>query len=255
MFAGQRINIIKKILLEQKQVDINTLTSLLNVSDVTVRKDLDSLETDGFLRKVHGGAILLEDDPLDMPKNDIPELQEKEMIADLAITLIDDGDNFYLGPGSTCLMLAKKLNQKTNLTVITNNASALPYIDCSSVNLLFIGGDVVNYNNMMFTHGEKALAYLEDIFVNKAFIGTDCVDLEAGLTINHSYSLDVYKKILDKSRQTILLASKSKFDRIALQLLCPINAISALVTEGDLPEKYKRYLYQNDIKLLTSFDL
>ena len=92
-----------------------------------------------------------------------------------------------------------------------------PYIDCSSVNLLFIGGDVVNYNNMMFTHGEKALAYLEDIFVNKAFIGTDCVDLEAGLTINHSYSLDVYKKILDKSRQTILLASKSKFDRIALQ--------------------------------------
>lgn len=254
MFADQRINIIKQILLDKKQIEVNSLTSLLKVSNVTVRKDLDALEKEGFLRKVHGGAILVEDIPAETAPEESFDTQEHEKIASIAITLIEDGDNFYLGPGATCLALAKKLNQKKNITVITNNASALPYLDCSTINLLFIGGDVISYNNQMFTHGKKALSYLDDIFVNKAFISSDCIDLDAGVTINHSYSLEIYKKILGCSRQIILLATNNTFDKTALQVLCPINDISVIVTDSDPSDRYKQYLFQNNIKLLTFFD-
>ena len=256
MFSNQRINIIKQLLLEKKQVEVNSLASLLNVSNVTIRKDLDALEKEGFLHKVHGGAILVED-PVSPEPDEQPDLniQAHEMIAELTVTLIDDGDNFYLGPGATCLALSKKLNQKKNITVITNNASALPYLSSPSINLLFIGGDVITYNNQMFTHGKKALAYLDDIFVNKAFISSDCIDLNAGITINHSYSLEVYQKILNRSRQIILLAASSKFDKTALQVLCPLNELSAVVTDNEPPEAYKQYFYQNNIKLLTFLDL
>ena len=89
MFASQRINLIKQILLDEKQVNITSLALRLNVSDVTVRKDLDVLEKEGFLKKVHGGAILTEEEhqnPVEFVSN-VSSYAEKKNIAGLAANL------------------------------------------------------------------------------------------------------------------------------------------------------------------------
>lgn len=254
MFANQRLNIIRQTLLKEHQVDISSLSSLLNVSDVTVRKDLTQLEEEGFLRKVHGGAVLVsQDDSIaTSATGGFPELDH---LAELALTLIKDSDNLYLGLEPPCLALAKKLSKRKNLTILTNNVLALPYLDSSIHNILFIGGTVSKSGQQQFTHGKKALQFLDGMFVNKAFIGADCIDLQIGVTTNQLLPLEIYEQILHVSRQTVLLATCDQFNRTAMQQLCPMTQFQAIVTDGLVPDNIKDYCFTHDIKLLTSFDL
>jgi len=260
VFAGQRINIIKQVLQEQKQVDTNSICDLLQVSDVTVRKYFDILEKEGFLKKVHGGAILIEDAVPDYEKSaETEQSLQYGQIAELAVTLLEEGDCLYIGHGMTCLAFAQKLWQKKNLTVITNNVNALPVLGANIENLHFIGGEVMQYkNNTMYTYGPRALSYLDGIFINKAFISVDGADIEAGLTTNSAQSMDIFKRVLEVSRNLIVLADHEKFDHVAMHQFCPLNRASAIVTNeknSEKSDKYKEYFFQNDIKFLTTLDL
>lgn len=254
MFANQRLNIIRQTLLKERQVDISTLASLLNVSDVTVRKDLTVLEKENFLRKVHGGAVLVDPEELLSP---VPEDQQSnlEQIAELALSLIDDFDNLFLGSEPACLFLAKKLNSRKSLTVLTNNVLALPHIDTSLHNVVFIGGTVAQYANQIFTYGKKALDFLDNMYVDKAFLGADCIDTKIGVTINQVLYYEIYDRILHVSRNATLLACCDQFNRTAMQRLCPLNQFQTVVTDGLVPDNIKDYCFAQDIKLLTSFDI
>ena len=256
MFAGQRLDIIRQVLRERKQIDIASLTTLLQVSDVTVRKDLDLLEKEGFLQKVHGGAILQDESPLDAERLPLPDEGLKEKLATLAITLIEDGDSLFLGSGSTCLVFAKQLSCRKALTVITNNASALPILCPHVANLHFIGGEVLcARNGLMHTYGKKALQHLNGVFVSKAFLGAEGLDLRAGLTTNHSPTVDLVQKVIDVSSEVIVLASHEKLGKVALHQIIPLNALSTVVSGGDAGDTYKQYFFEQNIKLLTAFDL
>lgn len=256
MFPGQRIDAIKKMLKEQKSIDIVTLCDTLQVSDVTVRKYLDKLEKEGFLTKMHGGAMLA-DNMEDEADNDstIEEQDEKEQIADLAVTIIEDNDSIFLGPGTTCYLLSKRLKNIKNLTVVTNNVNALEELAPYVKNLYFIGGEIVYDNGIMYSHGPKALAHLEGMFVKKAFITVTGIDFKAGLTMNQTLLLEIIKKINSISKKVIILADYSKFDRIGLHQIAAIDEYDCYVSNEKLDNKYKEYFFDKNIKILTSYDI
>ena len=258
MFKGQRIEVLKEIIQEKKFVDIATLTSALKVSDVTVRKYLDRLESEGFLKKMHGGAILAED--IDTPKhveeeNVAYELGLNEKIADLALTTIQEGDTIFLGPGIACYLLGRKLQYIKDITVVTNNVNVLESMAQFVRNLYFIGGEIVYKNGFMFTYGQKALMQLEGMFVQKAFLDVEGIDMKAGLTINDIGLLDIIRKVDSISRSLIVLADHYKFNKIGLHHIMPINKVKIYVTNELADDKYKKYFYENDIKMLTAYDL
>ncbi|MDD5017446.1 MAG: DeoR/GlpR family DNA-binding transcription regulator [Eubacteriales bacterium] len=254
MFQGQRIEVLKSILQEKKSVDISTLTSALSVSDVTVRKYLDILEREGFLKKMHGGAILIEDTDRDDDES-IAELNAKENIAELALTMIEDGDSIFLGPGTSCYLLAKKLHLLKNITVVTNNVNVLEIIAPVVRNLYFIGGEIVCRDGLLYSYGQKALTQLEGMFVQKAFITVEGVDLFAGLTINDIGILDIILKVEAISRKLIIMADHNKFNKIGLHHVMPIDKIKIYISNERLDENYKKFFYENDIKILTSYDI
>lgn len=258
MFQGQRIKVLKSIIQEKKTVDIATLTAALNVSDVTVRKYLDILEQEGFLKKMHGGAILNEDfqeaDELDDDET-IDGLAAKEQIADLAVTMVEDGDCIFIGPGTTCYILAKRLQHLKNITVVTNNVNALELLSPFVRNLYFIGGEIVFRDGVMFSHGSKALAQLEGMFVQKAFITVEGIDLLAGLTVNDLGIMDIIYKIEAISKKLIILADHQKFNKIGLHHVMPIDRVKIYISNERLDEKYKKFFFENDIKILTSYDI
>ena len=101
MFAAERIKRVKEILLEYKHVDINTLCTLLSCSIATVRRDLDKLESEGFLIKAYGGAILNETNTqqIVLSEADDPYIKDKQHVAEIAVSLISDGDIIFFGPG------------------------------------------------------------------------------------------------------------------------------------------------------------
>ena len=255
MFPAQRIEMIKNILRQQKSADISTLTSMLGVSNVTIRKYLDQLEEEGFLTKVHGGAILAEtNETSDSSETDIFD-QTNRQIADLAAQLIEDNETVFLGPGNACCHLASCLLEKKNITIVTNSIPAAeilgPYID----NIFFLGGKIVHNSDAFFTIGPTLIQELENIFVSKAFFTPSGIDSFAGITIDNPLLLPLYQTLDKISKQTVILADASHFDKIALNRLSEITHYSTYVTGSDVSEDYKTFFFNHNIKLLTAYDI
>ena len=256
MFAAQRIKVIKEIMIKNKSVDIATLTNILDVSDVTVRKDLEALEKENFLIKNHGGAVLVDYDEPETKKDFIIEyLSEKERIANLASTLVEDGDTIFLGSGSTCYIFAKSIKEKKNLTVVTTNVNALNELLPNISKTILIGGEVALKNGMMYSTGELTAEHLKGIFVSKSFMSVDAIDLMAGFTVNDVSNLPVLKLIPKLSKQVIFLADDSKFDKIGFYQIAPIGLPNCIVSNDKLNDKYKQFFYEQNIKVMTAFDL
>ena len=255
MFASQRINLIKQILLDEKQVNITSLALRLNVSDVTVRKDLDVLEKEGFLKKVHGGAILSEDEtqnPIEFVSN-VSSYAEKKNIAGLAANLLQDSTSLFLGQGTTCKIFASDISRHRNITVVTNNIDAVAILMNKVNSVQILGGDVQETNGTAFSTGPKTCADLENMFINQAFISADCVDIRAGITTNNLYVHEITRKIMEISKNVILLADKTKFDHQALHQIAPLDGLTAVVTNEGIPQEYKDYFFKKNIKLLTAY--
>jgi len=248
MFAEQRIKEIKKIMKKKKQVDINTLSSELNVSDVTVRKDLNKLAEMGFLKKKHGGAILVENENENINLN-IENKKEKEYLIELAYDMIDEGDTIFLGSGTTCYLLAKKLKEKKDITVLTNNISALEYLVPHIKNVFLIGGEVVYYNGMVHSSGRKD-GYFHEIFANKAFTSVTGVDKMSGLTVNRAVSCYIYDKISKISKEWFLMVDDSKFDKVGLYQVGLIEDPDYLIT-NKIKEEYEHVFKENKVKIIN----
>lgn len=255
MFPEQRLHTLKKIVEERKSVDIATLCKELGVSDVTVRKYLDKLEEEGFLKKLHGGAMLVqqEEDPYDAEGYDLT--LEKEHMAELAATLVEEGDSIFLAHGSSCYALARQLHKLGNLSVITNNANAMTELAMYVRRLYFLGGEIMTQDGLIYSYGKKALAQMGGTFVQKAFISVSGIDLMAGVTVNDLEQLEIINAVMNMSKEVIIIADSSKFNKVGLHRVCHISDIKIYISDKKLEDKYKEYFFNNDIKILTAYDI
>lgn len=241
---------------EKKTVDIALLCSLLNVSDVTVRKDLDNLEKQGYLIKTHGGAILSEENYQNQKEKVNIEISDEEKeIAELSSNLIEDYDTIFLGAGSTCLALAKCLDRYENITVVTNNINALTELAPNIKKLYLVGGEIIYDKGMLSASGASSFSFLEGIFVNKAFIGVDGIDLMSGFTINEYFLSILYKKLSEISKQVIILADYTKFNKMGLFQIGNADFPYCVVSNEKMDDNYKQYFFKNNIKALTTYEL
>ena len=125
MFADERTEKIKALLLDYKRIDINTLISMIPASPATVRRDLEKMEKEGFLRRTHGGVVLVEEEEPAAPVPVDRYLLEKEQIGAIAVAMIEPNDTVFLGNGTTCLQVAKNLRDRPNIRVVSNNIGVI----------------------------------------------------------------------------------------------------------------------------------
>lgn len=230
MFAADRVQKIKEILYEYKHVDLNTLCSLLNCSIATIRRDLDKLEAEGFLRKAYGGAILNEPVPNGSVQSSYAPmdlmLKEKIQIALIAAETVTDNDVIFLGPGSTCFQVAKCVKDKTNLTIVTNNLNiATGLAGLTNVRIILPGGDITGQNNSIFSVGYYAENNLKEMFINKAIFSVDGISMEYGCTVNNHELAILMKNVMSRSDEMIIVADKSKFDKRAFVKVLELSEI------------------------------
>ncbi|QZY55639.1 DeoR/GlpR family DNA-binding transcription regulator [Crassaminicella profunda] len=250
MIATQRLEKIKEILLIEKTVSIHKLRSIMSVSDVTIRKDLSELEKQGFLIKTRGGATLAESSNEEITQAPtILNYDLKEYIATIAANTIEDGDSIFLGSGATCYLLAKKLKHK-DVTIITNNISALYELTPHLKRVFLIGGELVYRENMISSSSEKVDDYFKDIYVNKAFTSISGIDLMAGLTVDHTLSTFVYKQVPNITQCWTLLADHMKFNKIALFQVGTIATPDRIIT-NQIDDVYKNAFLEKDVEVIT----
>jgi Transcriptional regulators of sugar metabolism len=257
MFAPERIRIIKSILLDKKHINVSDLSQILNVSEVTIRRDLEKLESENFLTRTHGGAIINEEDTANDEQysdvEDDPYYKQREEISEIASHMVEDNDVIILSPGLTNLYIAKKILTKKNITVLTNDLNIAAELSNNvSIKVIIPGGDL-DVSSMTIV-GKLTEDNLKLFFVSKAFIEVEGVSTLRGFTVQSINSASVIKEMLHITRETIIVCPYKYFDNIAFSQIGPLNIAQKIITNPSVPDLYKNYFFENNIKLYTAFN-
>jgi len=254
MFAVERINILKSYLRERGKLDVHSMSEMLSVSEVTVRRDLEKLEAEGFLTRLHGGAIIRgAEDAESFVRDPESEKEEgdREEIARVAYLMVQDGDVLMLTNGPIALRLARKLAGRAGVTVLTNDIDvALEIAGQSGNRSVLLGGSPDPESRALF--GSLAQANVQAFFVNKIFVEADGVSEQLQLTVSSQEKAALIKEALACAADKIILCEASRFSRTAFFRLGPLSLARKVVTNTSIPAAFKSRIFEMDIQLFTS---
>jgi DeoR/GlpR family transcriptional regulator of sugar metabolism len=237
------------ILSDGRQVSVNDLSERLSVSPATVRQDLSGLEKQGFLRRVHGGALIDESD--DISHRMAINYDKKLSIARQAGKLVQEGETIFIEAGSVNALLAKEVAGVANLTIATCNAFiARQAAEQSSNNVILLGGIYQRESQSLV--GNLAKLCLANINFSKVFIGVDGFTVENGFTGRDMMRAELNQEVIARASEVTILTDSSKFGKIALAKYCDAGDIDYLITDDDIPGEYRRFFESVSVKLILA---
>ena len=256
MFAIERIKIIKNYLIENKQLEVNILSKMLNVSEVTIRRDLEKLENEGFITRTHGGAVLNTGDTIYneniLTDNTLEESTDYSDIADIAIEMINDDDVIMLSNGLINLSIAKKLTNKKNLTVVTNDILiAAELTDHQTIKVILLGGVIDSSTKSVF--GTLTIDNLNLFFVNKLFIEVNGISSNLDVTVSSMNMASLIQASIKNSNERIVLCSSEAFKKNSFYKVGKLAEITEkIITSPNINDNFKTEIFNNNIQLFTS---
>lgn len=251
-FEKRKRKILDQISREGK-VEVLALAEELQVSTETIRRDLERLDVEGRLKKVHGGAIRLRSDSLELPFDEktLIHAQEKAAIGKFAASMVKNGDTVMIGNGTTTLEVIRNLQNHSNVTLVTHSTPALLLaMEVFPGRIIFLGGEVNRHQKS--TSGPLAEQILHQLRVNKVFISAGGVSLIDGITDYELSEASISRKMMERADEAIVLADHSKFGQSTFANVCSLADVYTIVTDRQIPEEWKRYLKERDIQLLIA---
>ena len=244
----QRRHTIMQLLQEQGEVGVEQLVQLFDISEVTIRKDLSALETNGFLLRKYGGAILMPKEIIDENEND--ELTKRKfVIAKAAAERIRDHNRIIVDSGSTTAALIKQLNLKQGLVVMTNSLSVATELRAleNEPTLLMTGGTWDTRSESF--QGKVAEQVLRSYDFDQLFIGADGIDLARGsTTFNELVGLS--QVMAEVSREVVVMVESQKIGRKMPNLELTWQQIDVLITDTGLSEQDKQAILAHGVEVI-----
>ena len=237
---------------ESGVVRIAELSRMLSVSDMTIRRDLEILESKSILRRVHGGAIVIQVPELDSSFVDRADKAQpqKRIIGWLAAQIVEDGDRVILDAGTTTLQVAYNLACKSRLTVITNNIPVSKELaKCTNITIILLGGVVKHVE--MCTIGNMVRQALSFLSADKYFLSVTSFSAARGAMETDMAETEVKQAMLRSAREVILVADSSKFEKTSLIQVAPVNQIHKIVTDDGLPMETIRAIESQGVEVIT----
>jgi DeoR family transcriptional regulator of aga operon len=246
----QRHQIILDLLTKKKHIEVLEVCKQLNVSAVTIRKDLKLLEEKGLLYRTHGGASL--ENPYINEKAVIEKekisVEEKNGIAQAAAALINENDSIMIASGTTVQALSKFIKPKNKLTVITSSLYAvLHLIHDKNIEILQLGGYIRHSSASVI--GSYASQIIENISCSKLFLGVDGIDFDYGLSTTSLEEAQLNQKMIASAQKIIVLADSSKFGKKSFAKICNLNAIDQIITDKGISLFTKNKLEEKGVKV------
>lgn len=237
LIPEQRRELIVKHLRREQVLSFPQLASLLDVSHMTIRRDVAALEEEGRVLSVPGGAKIasrLIVEPSHAEKA-LVDAGEKSAMAAAAAALVADGMTIYLDAGTTMLAMVPYLAARRDLTVVTNDLTIVrELIDHPSIELISIGGRVDLANQS--TVGRLAAEMIRQLGVDIAFISTSSWDLKRGLTTPVESKVDVKQAAMSISSENVLVAGSSKYGSFAKYKVVDLGRFDLIVTDAGLSQ-------------------
>ena len=250
-----RLNRIIKTIRLSNPTTINTIASILDVSHMTIRRDLEILKERNLVDIFHGGVVLKEDNkrrkqhPYSLSYANKQMNQEKKHIALKASTYIKSNDTFVVDCGSTMEYLASSLPECFPITVICFTLNSLVHVSkMKQIEIIFLGG-YFHENTMMF-ESETGIKLFKEHHINIAFISASGISLEAGVSCSNDYEFSTKTEMIKSADKKILLIDSSKFNKIKSTLFAEITDFDTIISDKNIPGEYKEYCRKNDIELI-----
>lgn len=248
MLTPERHRLILKALKEKESVKIQELVDLTNSSESTIRRDLTLLEEEKYLKRIHGGAALLQGklkEPNIIEKS-ATNLQQKKYIAKEAASLVEEGDCIYLDAGTTTFQMVDYLPIDKEIVVVTNGLTMIDPLMKNGIKAYLIGGFIKPSTGAII--GRGALTSLELYRFDKCFLGVNGIHVEFGFTTPDPEEAAVKMAALQLSREKYVLADHTKFGEISFSKIAHLTEAKIITDEAeeDILHPYLKYLWRTN---------
>ena len=252
MIQAERIAVIQELLNENGFVSVDDLVSRLNVSPMTVRRDLDVCHKAGLLVRCHGGASLKEKSITEIPYQDKSKLniEEKERIAKAAASLVSENDSIYLDAGTTCLQIARNIIHISGIKVATNDLEIALYLTNNNVEV-FVPGGVIQKSSKSIL-GESVTETVRDMSFSIAFIGTACINNEWEVMTPTMDKVYLKQIITNRSSSCYLVADSSKFHKQAMYKINSLNDYTSVITTYEFTTSEETIVNEEGIHIIKA---
>ena len=250
----KRIIKLKDLVKKEKVVTVERLSEVFNISPITVRRDLERLDSEGFLAKVHGGAIYrdaIEPEPVFTEQVKLHQ-EEKSEIAEEASKRINDGDIVVLESGSTCLAIVKELKDKKNIKVSTAGiplANKLWNLSMIKKDIeVSVCGGLIRTSTSVYI-GPHAIDFFNNINADIAFVSPVGVSIEKGISTATDFDAELMKSIISCSKKIILICNSAKFGKYSYINVAPLTSFTEIITDKALNKQYCKDIKNIGIKI------
>ena len=245
----RRQKIMEKIRFDRK-VYVSELAKSFKVTEETIRRDLEKLESQDLLRRSYGGAVIAEStrDELSYTRRSTINSESKLAIAEKAASLIHDGDTIMMDSSTTCQALLQRLKGQRDITVITNSIRLMSDFTNSGFKMICTGG-TMRESSCALT-GSIACQTLSKYYVDFAFISCKSIDLKKGIMESNESESRVKSVMMQQARKTILLVDHSKFDKTAFVKCDDFEHIDTVVTDDAPSKEWQEYFSEHHISLI-----
>lgn len=251
--VNERRRLINDFIQRKQEVTVSELKSLVaDVSEMTIRRDLEALEHDGFIIRIHGGAksinsinLLVEDV---FSKRNASNIDKKQLIGEKAAEYVIAENSIYLDSGSTVMALAQRMPDKRVLisTCGLNIALELGRLKNSTVNV--IGGEF-NKNSISMS-GPQAEKNISNLNFDTAFVAATAFSMESGFSCGTVYDCEIKSMVLKKAKRRILLMDSTKIDKAMPYTFAWPEDVDMVISDDGLPEEIRDFLQNKGVKVI-----
>ncbi len=238
MLIDERRQHVLALIQRDGRVLVSELSDRLGISRITIRKDLDYLESRGLVQRTHGGALAPGSGALLDPtlqEKERHQLEEKKRIAAAAAKLVEEGQCILLDSGTTTTAIARELRGHSRLTVITNAVNIAAELAGTDFDVILTGGSL--RKNSFSLVGPLAEDVLREIHADILFLGVDGFDTKAGLSTPNILEARVNRAMVKAASKVIAVCDSTKFSRRSLALIVPPQAIHSVITDVAIREE------------------
>ena len=251
MSSRERLMVIRQCIQNMKKVSVAELSSQCSVTEETIRRDLDKLEAEGVVTRIHGGAIWNADvqkEGIHFYKRMSKNLKEKQNIARKTAELLE-GKHTIIADSSPTVMEALKLMQDNpDVTIVTNSTEVFREFQQSAVNVISVGGE---FNKKSLSlQGQLAKSNMSKYHVSVALISCKSVDIEKGVQDSNESEAEIKKIMREQADEVALLADHTKFDQTAFVCLIDLKSVNYIITDRQPSDIWIHYCRENGIELI-----
>ncbi len=235
-------------------VTVEALSKILDVSVITIRRDLSLLEEKGVLERTHGGAILTKqiEREFNYSEKDRINTAQKEAIGRAAAALVEDGDTVFVNSGSTVYQVVRFIEGKQDVQIVTNNAAAVADFGSKlGVELILTGGVYRPQSNCLI--GDFAVNTVNHIIASKIIMGVDGLCFDSGLTSPVYQEAGITRAMMDRTQGSIIcVADSSKLGKVTNFITAALSKVDILVTDWLFDEELRDNLEALNIKIIKA---